>query len=327
MATLWTNAEGHAFGTGGWLAPEDRDNEQQLQSAAFLSSLPGFDDANGYAEIDLPERALTVDLERKLTGAALGQIWQQTGSCVGAAAAKAYLNSVVGDIFHRGDNEEIKFCFPYATYGVGRQIAGMRGRGSGSFGSAQAKAVAQFGMLPVDHPAVPKPRIREGWFYWTEGEELSWSHPSAWPTPRSTLEATAQQYAIETVSRIRSTDEQARAAAQGYGITLASMFGTRDEQVINGVLIASWSGRWAHQMSCAGYLVHATHGRIWWIQNQWYATAHPRCPLMEPLGVTGGFWIKDATMQRIIESGEVFAHSNTKGFPRRAINWGTMGIA
>jgi hypothetical protein len=104
------------------------------------------------------------------------------------------------------------------------------------------------------------------------------------------------------------------------------MFGTSDEKVIDGYLIAKWNASWAHQMSCGGYSTHPKLGIVYWIQNQWFWNAHPACPKMEPRGVNGGFWIEESTLTRIILSGEVFIHSNTEGFPARKLKWGTHGI-
>ncbi len=61
-----------------------------------------------------------------------------------------------GDVAVRGDREEIKQVHPLPTYGYGRKVGGMRGKGEGSFGAAQAKAVAEFGMLPFDDPRLPR---------------------------------------------------------------------------------------------------------------------------------------------------------------------------
>lgn len=309
---------------GGWLPMELRPSPAEAQ--AELDAVPDFGDVNqGYGSDPLPAEALIPKLEIKLFGKVLPFIFQQTGSCVGAGAWKAYLNASVGDVAVRGDREEIKPSFPWAAYGIGRELAGMRSTGSGSWGTAQARAIKEWGMLPGDDQRFPQPKIRENWYSWTSSQELTWSHPRAWPIGKADLAPEANKFQIQDVARVKNTDELARAAAQGYAITLASNFGTRGPRVVEGFLIAKWNGSWAHQMSCSGYATHPSLGRIWWIQNQWYKTAHPECPYMAPLGVNGGFWIEDSTMQKICSS-EVFVHSNTKGFPSREISWGKMGI-
>jgi hypothetical protein len=236
---------------------------------------------------------------------------------------------MVGDVFHRGDLEEIKLPFPYATYGVGREIAGMNGRGSGSFGSAQAKACShdEFGMLPVDYAHAPQPSIVGNWAKWTESQELNWSHPREWPISRSQIEPDARKFGFHKIARARTALDVKQGLAQGYGVTIASMYGSTRMQVQgsgdNAVLVADWNTRWAHQMSVFGYWEHPQLGDLWPIQNQWGTSVHPRCPQLEPLGITGAFWMRGSDFDKIIrsESNEVFLHSSTGGFPIQTIDW------
>ncbi len=322
MTAIW-NPDGQV--NGGLILPEQMTVEQLALHEAETSLLPTFSEANGYAQVDLPQTALGIDLEIKL-GKVQPCIWQQTGSCVGAGGAKAFLDATIGDIAVRGDREEIKNLFWLATYGVGRDLGGMRRKGEGSFGGAQARAMNEFGMLPLDFPGLPQPKFKDGWMYFTEAEEFAWSHPSAWPIPRSTLEPEAKKNRVETKARITSTDEAASAKAQGYGITLASSFGSRNMRVVDGFLMADWNGTWQHQMSCNGYHTHPSLGRIWWIQNQWFKTAHPSCPFMSAKNLFGGFWVVDSLFGKIIKNGDVNAISSTTGFPLNNIQWGGMGI-
>lgn len=245
-------------------------------------------------------------------------------NCVGAGAAQAYADSALGDVVHRGDREEVKLCYPWATYGVGREIGGMRGTGSGSFGGAQAKAVrpSTFGMLEIDDSRLPQPRyIHDGtWVEWSKSTELEWSHPRAWPIPRSELSTTASKYGMHTITQIKSTDEWVQLLAQGYGVTLASMFGTRP-RVEKGVLVGRWNASWAHQMSSAGYWLHPELGLLFLINNQWGPSAHGKCPVLSPIGVLGSFWMPEKDAAKVVRTGEVIGHSSTGGFNLRTIDW------
>lgn len=247
-------------------------------------------------------------------------------NCVGAGGARAYTLAQVGDVFVRGDAEEIKIPFPYATYGVGREIAGSRGTGEGSFGGAQAKAIKQFGMLPWDDERVPKPEIKNGWASWRSNQEIQWSHPKAWPIKRSELEPDAQKFQITDVTQAESTDDVDQGLAQGFGVTIACMFGTKP-RVEDDVLLGRWNDSWAHQQSITGYWLHPKHGKIYVVDNQW-DDVHGHCPTLFPLGVTGSYWMLEKDLAKIIKSqdGEVYLHSNTEGFPLQQIDWGTMGI-
>lgn len=312
----------------GWIPPEDRSPEQRALTARTMAAMPSFNEVNPPAGEELPKTALIPDLELAAFGKTLAMFFQFIGSCVGVGGAKAYQNAAVGDVFHRGDAEEVKPCFPFATWGVGREIAGLGGRGDGSWGAAQAQAVEEFGQLAWDHPKMPKPSSSDGWMKYSATVEREWSWPRQWPVSRSELAADALSASIQSVVKIGSTDEAARLAAQGYGLTQASMFGLASNtalKVDQGFLMGGWTGSWSHQMSISGYATHPSRGRIWWIQNQW-GDCHGHCPTMAPKGVTGGFWIDDATFARIIRAGETFGHSNTKGFPKRKIKWGNLGI-
>lgn len=304
----------------GWVPPEERDADQLKLHNEFLEEVGHFGDVG--STVDEPERVIMAELETKYFGKPVLRVWQVTGSCVGAGGAQAYIRSMVGDVVHRGDNEEVKLPFPYATYGVGRQIGGMRRTGSGSFGAAQAKAVKpeNFGMLAWDDSRVPKPTVRNGWAKWTQREELTWSHPSAWPMRKDDLHTDARKYGMHTVTAIRDTGQWVQLLAQGYGVTLASSFGTRP-RVQGDVLLGPWNGSWAHQMSSSGYWKHPQHGLIFLIDNQWGPSAHGDCPTLSKLGVRGSFWIKERDASRIIRSGEVFGHSSTGGFPARKFEW------
>jgi hypothetical protein len=232
-----------------------------------------------------------------------------------------------GDVVHRNDQEEVKIPFPFATYGKGRQLGGMRGKGDGSFGSAQSKAVNQWGMLPFDHPKVPQPENQNGWLIWNKSIEYQWSWPASWPLPESQLSGEAGKYRMQTISICQSSNDVMQLLAQGYGVTMASTFGT-NPKVIEGYLIGSWNGSWAHQMSIGGYTKHPSQGYIFLIDNQWGANAHPECPFLKSQGISGSFWITESTLRNVLSSrgAEVLGHSNTMGFPSRSLDWGNMGI-
>lgn len=305
------------IGPMGWIPYAVRTIEQQRLTNQWHESLPLFEDV--ISVVAPPDRVILHELEKKHTGGLLPRIHQLTGSCVGCGGARAYTHSMLGDAALRGDAEEVKIPFPFATYGVGREIMGARGRGEGSFGAAQAKAVEQFGMLPWDHAMVAKPTIQTGWATWTKSVELDWSHPTAWPKSRSEVEPEAQKHQIQTVVQIKDPEEAVNLLAQGYGVTQASNFGT-NPRVEGDVLLGRWNTSWAHQMSIGGYWRHPTHGLIFVIDNQW-GDVHGACPTLSQIGVNGSFWMLASDLAKICRSDEVYGHSNTEGFPLRVFDW------
>jgi len=310
-----------------WIPWVDRTHAQKKLSHAYNERIGSFGSMGGEVG-NLPERVIYAEKEVETIGKPLMRIWQVTGSCVGAAAATAYLKTQLCDVVYREDDETIKMVFPFATYGKGRAVGGMRRPGEGSFGAAQAEAVDPevFGYLAWDDPRVPKPQINNGWAKWKKSDELKWSHPSSWPIPERELYETAGKYGITTTTRIRNAGDWKQAIGQGRPVTLAGMFGTRP-RVEGDVLLGRWNTQWAHQQSCSGYWEHPTHGLIFLIDNQWGPQVHGECPTLAPLGVFGSYWMLERDANKMCKTGEVIAHSGTGDFEPREIQWkwGSLG--
>ena len=312
----------------GWIPPAERSDNQRAFCAEH--DPPDFSSFKMESS-ELPERALCYDLELRALGRLMPRPRQVTGSCVGFSSSRSLSHAILGDAVLRGDMERIVLPHPLPSYGQGRKIGNFRGTGSGSYGSAQAKAVSQWGILPVDDPRLPAPKIVNGWAKWTKSQELEWSHPRAWPVDESNLAQDAKDYIVQTVARIRTTGEAADCSASGYGITLASSFGTTPRLVQN-YLIGRNSRRWSHSMSCSGFDASeeaqsaGNTERLWAIDNQW-GDSHGKCNVLSSYGGNGSFWVTEKTFAGIIDSGEVFAFSNTRGFPLRRIDWGDVGLS
>lgn len=313
----------------GWIPPSERDLTQRRMTLAFDRETPAFGEANPFL-LELPKEALLYNLEIKATGNLLPRYYQLSGSCVGFAGARAYCLAQCGDVVHRGDREEIKLVHPLPTYGKGRQLAGYRSKGEGSFGAAQAQAVKEWGMLAIDDPRLPKATLADGWLKWSSRTEIDWSYAPQWPVKESSLAVDAKSHVIHSVSRVRTLLELKQGLAQGYAGTMACMFGSKNMRVKDGYLVAPWDTRWAHQQAIAGYTEHPSMGDLFAIDNQWNKNAHPSCPKLSSIGsgVNGSYWVTGDTMKKILasEDSEVFLHSNTAGFPPRNISWGNMGI-
>lgn len=311
---------------GGWIPFDARNFAQQALTVAHQSAVHVF--AAGAST--LPETALLYDLELAATGALLNRIWQQAGSCVGASGARAYMQSACGDAV-RGSAESIYDICPWPTWGIGRRYAGMTRRGGGSFGAAQARACAQWGLLRADDSRLPQPKIKDGWLVWSEKIELDFSAVQYWPVGESVLAPDAGNAQVTYTAAINTTDELAAAIANGYGCTVASSFGTR-ATVRGGYLVGEWNDTWYHQMSIAGYHTHAGNAglpkcRLWAVDNQWGAAYHT-CPALQQRGVSGSFWVTEQTMRKILahKHTEVYAHGNTEDFPARKIDWQNVGF-
>jgi len=315
---IWDAAA--SFLDGGWINPESRNREQMEMTNAYHERIGSFGRVNPMRG-DSPEFVLYAQAQLDVLGELLLKIWQTSGSCVGAGACNAYADAMLGDIIHRNDNERVELPFPWATYGKGRQLAGMRRKGEGSFGSAQAEASEpdRFGYLPMGHPGLPQGQKRGMWLKWSAATEISWSYAPQFPISERELALESSKFGIHTATQLRNADEWESGVDQGFGITLASMFGT-SPRVQGNVLLGRWDKSWSHQMSSSGKWRHPRFGRIFWVQNQW-GDIHGKCPTVSKTGQNGGFWILDKDAEKICRTGEVYAHSNTGNFEPRKFRW------
>lgn len=328
----WDSRFGFDKEKPGWIPYEERTTEQKEVHNKVMMDSPFVWDI--LSDDGTPETCLFAQLELKHLKRLLDRILQLIGSCVGAAAASAYMRASIGDIEYSGDLEDVKACFPWSTWGKGRQLGGLRGRGEGSFGAAQARAISQWGQIAYDDPRLPQPTISNGWMQWSKQVEYEYSWPPQWPVKLGDDEA--DDYLITQVPKIRTPNEAATLFAKGYSGTIACMFGTRGPRLKKGVMIADWDDSWSHQQEIAGFFTHPDLGRCWRIHNQWGRRAHPACPYIQSLiqkwceayGITtvpveeGSYSVLESTFARMLQD-EGFGHHSTKGFnPRKNLKWG-----
>jgi hypothetical protein len=235
--------------------------------------------------------------------------------------------TMVGDVLNKGDAEEILLPFPFSTWGFGRRIAGLRGRGDGSFGGAQIKAESEFGYLAHNDPNIPQGTVvNTHWMKWSSRVESDWSWPPQFPVAEAKIKELSNPYRLTGWAQIKSLDEAEQACAQLYGMTQASMWGCERPRVTNGKLVGKRDTQWAHQTWIGGY-DKAGGTRYWLFGNQWGPQASGKCPWLAERfgshGFAGGvMWIDDREMQSLIDQDEVFVRSGTGGFPlRNRIDW------
>lgn len=302
--------------SGGWIPYEARDAAGQRMTDEFHEQIGSFGNVAESTNPDVPELCSIDFLHYELHGTVLPRINQVTGSCVGASGGNVDIQAAFADRYFRGDNDQVKLPFFLGSYGVSRKLANMRGKGSGSYGAALAKAKSaeHFGHLPIDHPKVPQPTVDGIWVKYDRRTELDWSYSPQWPVPYDELHADADDFAHKSITRINSAEEAVIAHAQGYPQTLASMFGTRP-RVEKGVLLGRWNLSWSHQMGSDGFYYHPELGLLFKINNQWH-NVHGLCPLMKQYGIEGSFWMLASDYDKICKRGEVYAYGEG-GYPGR----------
>ena len=244
---------------------------------------------------------------------------QETGSCVGNGLGQAiwYLSAV--EVFRLKDPEQVLLPFWLLPYGKSRQIAGMRGQGEGSFGSAAAEAMRTEGILAADSEGLPPYTTNDGICFGAK-TEMTWSDGAKIPEKFLTE---SRKHLVKTTSKVRNAREAKAALKNYYPLTCASNFGTAqmNPPMVGspGVKIAKRTDTWGHQMCCIGWMEHEQFGDLFYILNSWGPDAHGTDPtnFNEP---PGGFWITSESMDFMCKD-EVFAFSQFDGFPAQNFSW------
>lgn len=307
----------HLFG---WTPPADRTKQQRDLHEDILAAMPAFQ-IPGYRE-EKGRHALWQFGRQVNGGKHLPYNWQLTGSCVGAGAGNMLKTLICVEVVNGEPEEFLHVWWPY-HYGQGRRHAGMSGRGEGSFGSAQAKALVQDGVFAITEATeqkLPDFRDVDGWQQLTRSVELEWSDGRAKNVdPWKTL---GLRHPVKTAAPIRTTDELKAALQNGYPCTIAGTFGTKTirPQGTPAVNVAEWDDTWPHQQWIDEAWDHPTLGTIYRWGNNWGPKAHPSPTQDEPFG---GFYLVEKTMAKVLSSrgAECYAFSAFLGFPSRNLDW------
>lgn len=298
----------------GWIPESMMTAGQRATHGLLVGAMPAFTIMGSY-RVESRKIAL-YDARRKISGGDTPYIKQLTGSCVGAGGGNAILTLRDVEIAIKNENERPGQIFWPYTYGESRQIAGLNGRGEGSFGSAWAKAVTTKGVVPAENTGVPQYSVDRGWLILSQSIEMEWSDGQKDPQK---YDAFAKQHLVQTAAPCRSPEDIAAAIQNGYPCTIACMFGTRGPKIQGTpqVAVAEWDDQWAHQQSIDGWWDHPQLGELFHIMNQW-GDVHGQQPDGAPLG---GYWIHKATMGRICQDrqSEIYALSGFNGFPGRTL--------
>lgn len=317
------------FIQAGWIPPDDRTREEQRQHERFIEDTPLVrevfsgpmpqEDKPAIWEVVKQAIAKGIVSAEYVRNNTLKNITQLIGSCVGWSAGNMLFWSSVIDAMILEQPELIIAPFPGYHYGRGRLAAGIRGSGSGSTGSGQAKALQDDGYLAHTSLDVPKPTFGDS-IFWTKGIETEWSNGA---NIGEKYLAEGRQHRTPNVARVSTIEEADQLLDSWHLFTIASNWGGKMKcPVVDGVLLNSRSGTWSHQMSVLARRVHPTLGKLYYVVNNW-AYPHGLCPTGAP---EGGFWIKEADMKWIIGQRETFAFSDAQGFrdKSREFDWSGM---
>lgn len=230
---------------------------------------------------------------------------QEIGDCT-SWGAKHAAEVLIGKQTVRGPPGRFFEASSMFLYGAARVWIGkgVYAPGDGCSGAALARTVNEIGLVPIGTAGVPP-------YSGTVARRWGDSGPPA------SLREVAKQYRIKTVAALRTVDDVRDAVVNGYGVTVASPWGTKNSsmRVLDGRIVAKRDGRWMHQMAIVGYDGSAPSGReYFYVLNSWGPNAHPAPLQGEPLG---GFWVQPEEVLFMLSMKDSWAFSDLDGFPAR----------
>lgn len=288
--------------------PEER---QTFEAEVFAWSQPGFQlvDAEGRPVVQDNARA-NVRLWQCVT-AANGSYPQNKpqliGDCTGHGGKHAIEGTSGGQIAG-GQKSSWRPVDSTFLYAAGRVFI-LKGsiRGDGATGHSIAQAAKEYGVLPADDPRLPP---------YTAEMAREWGRkgPPQWAVEE------AAKYKVRTVALMRTPAEVRDAVCNGYGVTIASSYGSTDIRPRDGRMVARRNTSWNHQMCIDGY-DGSTGTPYWHVKNSWGENEHPQ-PIDD--SPPGGFWITEKDLEFILRNNgypDSWAFSDFDGFPVRALKF------
>jgi hypothetical protein len=138
--------------------------------------------------------------------------------------------------------------------------------------------------------------------------------------PRDLL-AEAQKHQVKTVSLLNTVEQARDAIANGYCLSVCSMYGFSSRRDKHG--IAARSGSWAHAMAWIGMDdSHEVYKEtLFLVQNSWGVWNGGPKTHGQP---EGSFWIRERDAAGMLASNGSWVFSDVDGFPPRKVEW-TLG--
>lgn len=313
----------------GWIAPEDRTDEQNAAHERALATMTTF--ALPFKAVPKGTKVILTDFLKApeviedMGGREFTGFHQLTGSCGGVSAGNgaAVLSAAQRCV---ADNPQ-KSIVPWwgLNYGTTRRAQGERGPGEGIVCSIMSRELAK-GVVPITHPKLHLQfKMDDGW-YLTEAVELLASDPRKIDPE---LETAARSMPIGTVAPVYDTTSLAAGIVNGYpnnnGCGLFVNSGANTGSGNNAYVRGRYDTRGGHATCFVGYWEHPTDGPLFLYWNQWptqtYATdpaGGPRCSVWVPEAE-----VAKAFRQYGMGGGESFLLSHLTTFPAqpKVLDW------
>lgn len=224
---------------------------------------------------------------------------QQIGDCVsfGHAHANDLLQCIEIAAGEASEYRETDTEFIYAT---SREVAGILGRGDGSYGSAAIKAMKQIGIVSREMLGPDGP--------YSGSRAKSWGRTGA----PDAVKQKAGPYRLGAAALVQTWDELVAALQNGYPVTICTARGfnmTRDAQGF-----CRMQGRWGHCMFVAAVRFDREGALV--IQSWGPNTPSGPLAMDQP---DFSFWAERAAITAILQEGDSWAISKSPEFVARPI--------
>jgi hypothetical protein len=312
----------------GWIAPQDRTQEQNDAHEAAVKMMPKFalmppPESAGPVKVILTDfwkdPLVIADVGFEFTG-----FRQLTGSCVGVSDGDATFT--LGAVQRLNPDAPTKAFLPFwpFMYGRTRYLEGDRGQGEGAVDSVMATQNGTEGVLEATQQGLPTFDRSDG-LALPSSTEMHWSDGAS-----STVTAYLPMAAKNTVgsrSVLNSVADIKAAIINGYPV-LDGCDNYIGHGTLNGdVALGVYDGRGGHSTCYLGYWDHPTQGPLYLYSNQWDGSTYPtdgsgkgRCTV----------WVKEATVAKLFSTGgsggETVALSHLNYLPAQAfvIEWSQL---
>jgi hypothetical protein len=307
----------------GWIPPEDRTPEQTLAHETIMASMPPLSFGGGAfnedEKVDLTELWDHAQVVAAL-GFAFPGVYQQVGSCVGAAGGNMAFTVCCVDALRLNEPEKLIVPFWLLPYARSRFYGNMPNPGDGSFGSTFAKAAKEDGFLDARMEGLPKFENNEGLIWLPKPRDPRRVDPQCAEMVFSDGDAQnitallpeSRKHLIQTVTQINTTDELEAGIRRLYPATNASSLIPNPTIEADGEAYGRVARSGGHQTTFLGVWRHPTKGLLFKYVNQWSTR----------WGKKGACWIPASDAQAIINNGrETYLFSQYNGYPAQLLDW------
>lgn len=276
----------------GWLGIDDQQRFLAAERPELAAEAPGL-----VGSADPTEPILLYQAFRDVLGGIPQYPAQEIGDCVGVGHGHAVdlLQCVEIALGAPTDYRETSTEFIYAA---SRQVAGLLGRGDGSYGAAAVKALTEIGAVSREHTGKA----------YSGQVARSWGHYG----PPAALTEIAGNYRLGSAARVTTWAELTAAVSNGYPVTICSSQGFTETRDAQGFCLPR--GRWDHCMVIVGLRFDRPGACV----LQSWGPHNPTGPTA--LGQPGySFWADRSAVEGILRQGDSWALAKAPAFAPREL--------